>query len=109
VKITLSTGFSFAYPYKKLILTLCYLFEEIIMSSLELKDDEEFQIFFYEVPESFEVVSKNNLGYLSEQSMHYTEWLKDELGMFHRRLVNVIRHPDMNKNVLIHYFAVLKE
>jgi hypothetical protein len=34
----------------------------------------------------------------------YADWLNKQLGMY-PRLVNVVRHPDMNRNILIHYFV----
>ena len=72
--------------------------------SFELKDDEGYLIFYYRIPESDPPAS-----FMGNESRDYTEWLKRETSGYHTRLLNVIRHPDMSKNVLIHYFAVLKE
>jgi len=77
-------------------------YEEVFMS-MELKHDERFHIYYYGITESEPPES-----FMYQESRHYSVWLEKNSAN-DRRLVNVIRHPDMSKNVLIHYFAVLKE
>jgi hypothetical protein len=98
--------FYFTYFYKKLILTLSYLIKEIFMS-MELKtinnkiykDEVGYYIEYYEPSNQIDFKET----FLTEEKK-YENWLK----IFKKsgyRLVNIIRHPDMNQNILIHYFA----
>ena len=79
--------------------------------SLELKDDERFYIEYYEGLYSPYVEDSHSDGEYKRKHYEekvYADWLNEQLGIY-IRLLNVIRHPDMNRNILIHYFAVLKE
>ena len=65
--------------------------------SMELKENEEYIIQYYEfIPDS---------EYLDSRELEkYQDWLNGYRKM-NCKLVNIVRHPNMTRNTLIHYFT----
>ena len=75
--------------------------------SMELKENERCHIEYYEEfnsPYIKDSYSDDEYKRRHYEEKVYADWLNKQLGMY-LRLVNVARHPDMNRNILIHYFV----
>ena len=64
--------------------------------SMEIKPTEKFIIHHY----TFHI--EDDEHFERDNNYKYADWLKYHCKT--QRLVNIIRHPDMDRNILIHYF-----
>ena len=69
--------------------------------SMELKPREHYVLQYYEFKTEDEVDADE---FYNEQGK-YEDWLNG-YRKIHYKLVNIVRHPDMSRNVLIHYFIL---
>ena len=63
------------------------------------KEENHFLILYYEMTYDY---GKNIIDKEHEEK-DYKDWLNSHKRP-DRRLMNIIRHPDMDRNILIHYF-----
>ena len=72
--------------------------------SMELKGNEEYIIHYYECKPEIETHPDLEDSKFDKEKLKYEDWLNRFIN-YKYKLVNVVRHPDMSRNILIHYFT----